>query len=138
MTTSQPLTFRGIEITADNYRHLTKHGVDQLSDLYLTADATFGRGGFARASRALLTVPEEVRDSVWSEGNITSNVTGCRFADGIEQAARAWNDGRRTFPMVEMNLAMLERERAARAVSGVFQPEPIERAFPGLAGSQVR
>jgi hypothetical protein len=138
MTTTQPLTFRGIEITAANYRHLTEHGVSRNSDLYLTADATFGRGGFARASRALLTVPEDVRESVWSEGNITSNVTGCRFADGIEQAAQAWNAGRRTFPMTEANRAMLARERAATAASGRFVPESIDRAFPGLAGSRVR
>jgi hypothetical protein len=33
---------------------------------------------------------------------------------------------------------MLARERAATAASGRFVPEAINRAFPGLAGSQVR
>lgn len=128
-------THRGIEITAQNYRFLANH-VSRYSDLYLTAEATLGRGGFARAARALLTVPEDFREAVETEGRITTNVQGGRYADGIEAVAAAWNAGQRTFPMTEMNRRMLGREQAARKRTGRFVPETPEQAFGSAAKSE--
>lgn len=71
--------------------------------------------GYGRAARALLTVAEEHRATVLSEGTIFANVNpGWRWASGIAYVAERFNRGDHSTPMMDWNREQIEKERRAR------------------------
>jgi hypothetical protein len=77
-------------------------------------------GGYARAARALLTVPEEDRAAVLSEGTIFANTSpGWRWASAIAHVAARFVAGDRSTPLIDWNRKEIERERAARGLQAL-------------------
>lgn len=83
---TETLSFRGIEVTADNYSFALTHVAEEqgtYSDLYTQIQATFDHGGFKRAADYLLRVPAELRQEIVWEAHRHSNMTGMRYADAV-------------------------------------------------------
>jgi hypothetical protein len=130
MTATETLTYRGIEITKENWlfalRHMREDDHDTYSDLYLSVELQFSGGpGTIRANRALLTVPVSVRSKIDSEASIRTNTTGGTWAGNIESVIRLWRAGNFDFPMTRRNKEMLAREAENKRQGKTYWIEQI-------------
>ena len=89
--------------------------------------------GTAKAASYLLEVDDlQARQDIDGEARIRVNVCGGIYSYAVRAEVNRYLSGDHSFPYVEANRRMLEREREQRERTGVFRPESINRAFSGL------
>lgn len=83
-TATDTITFRGIEVTAENWQHLYKH-TSIYSDTLLQAEVRFGKlPGGVRVARFLLEIPENLRREAWQEAWLRTNMTGGIYSENLD------------------------------------------------------
>lgn len=84
------------------------------SDSALRAQQQGTNKGAARAAGYLLTIPEEFRERANSDGTIQANMSGLRYADGVDAAVARVQAGNTSFWYIGENRRIIEQERTAR------------------------
>lgn len=89
--------------------------VDRFADSTLQNEIRNRTGGYARAAGYLLQVPYGDRAQVEGEGTCMAGMTpGWRYADAVGHVVRSWLKGNKATPYLDMNRAIIERERRER------------------------